>query len=633
MNDISALAGRGEASGLEDRGRAGGLTDVHPIGLDRAPTLYALFVERVKRSAERQAYRWLDPDSRSWLETSWGQMGEQVTRWQAALRREALQPGDRVAVTMRNSTTWIAFDQAALGLGLVVVPLYTNDRPDNVAYCLEDSGAKLLLIEGEVQWKHLHDALGALLELQRVVHVQPLKSPVDARVMALSAWLDRAPVAASAQTPVEALAAPGSDPDRLATIVYTSGTTGRPKGVMLSHRNILWDAAAVLKVLAPLPEDRFLSFLPLSHTLERTAGYYLPMMTATPVTFARSVTQLGEDLKQQRPTVIVSVPRVFELLYGRIMDQVAKRPAWQRGLFRLTTRIGWRRFQRRQAGAGRHPGELLWPLLQRRVAQPILERFGGRLRVIVSGGAALSAEVAELFIGLGLPLLQGYGLTEHSPVISVNLERSNDPNGVGPALPGVEVRIGPDRELRVRSPAVMRGYWGRPEASAEMVDAEGWLHTGDQARVAADGHLHITGRIKDILVLSNGEKVPPGDMEMAITLDPLLDRALVVGEGQHFLGALLNLNPAHWRELAEHQGLDPDDPASLRNAKTIKRVLKRIGVHTKGFPGYAQIRAAALVMEPWTVENGLLTPTLKLRRARILEHHRTDVERLYAGRG
>lgn len=586
-------------------------------------SLYGLFVERVRRSPEQEAYRQFDAETKAWASTTWGRMGDQVARLQAALIAEGLQSGDRIAVMMRNGTAWIGFDQAALGLGLVVVPLYTNDRPDNVVYCLGDAGVKVLLIEGESQWKQLHGALGELPELVRVVHLQPLRSPAGARVASLSDWLGRGRPGG--------LAEPREEPDRLATIVYTSGTTGRPKGVMLSHRNILWDAAAVLRVLAPEPGDRFLSFLPLSHTLERTAGYYLPMMTATPVTFARSVTQLGEDLKQQKPSVLVCVPRVFELIYGRVTDAVAKLPPWQRMLFQTTVRIGWHRFQRLQGRAGWRPGELFWPLLRRRVAEPILDRFGGRLRITVSGGAALSAEVAELFIGLGLPLLQGYGLTEHGPVISVNLEGDNDPNGVGPPLPGVEVRIADNQELQVRSPAVMQGYWNRSEASAEMVDPEGWLQTGDQARIDA-GHLHITGRIKDILVLSNGEKVPPGDMEMAITLDPLIDQALVVGEGQHFLGALLNLNREQWRVLAARQGLDPDDPTSLRHPQTLKRILKRIGVHTKGFPGYAQVRGATLVLDPWTVENGLLTPTLKLRRARILEHHRRDVEALYAGR-
>jgi len=398
---------------------------------------------------------------------------------------------------------------------------------------------------------------------------------------------------------------------------------------MLSHRNILTNAHAGLTALDVYQEDVFLSFLPLSHTLERTASYYLPMMAGSAVAYARSVGQLAEDLQNVRPTVMIAVPRVFERVYQRLLDQVRRRPAPVRWMFGLAVKAGWCKFERDQGRAGWHPLLLVWPFLRRKVADPVLEKLGGRLRATVSGGAALPKDVARLFIGLGLPLVQGYGLTETSPVISVNRLDDNDPASVGAPLGCVQVRIGEGDELLVKGLCNMLGYWNNHAATAAMIDHDGWLRTGDQARID-DGHIYITGRIKDILVLSNGEKVPPGDMEMAIGLDPLFDQVLVVGEGRSFLSALLVLNADLWAGLAGEYGLDPDRIESLADARLVKDMLKRIRETLRGFPGYAKIRRATLMLEPWTVDKGLMTPTLKVKRGQVLKHHGEAVERMYS---
>jgi long-chain acyl-CoA synthetase len=328
---------------------------------------------------------------------------------------------------------------------------------------------------------------------------------------------------------------------------------------------------------------------------------------------------------------LISVPRIFELIYGRIHDQVRRRGRIAHRLFDLAVNVGWREFEHRNGRAGWHPSLLLYPLLQKKVGNTLLARFGGRMRACISGGAALSTEVSRLFLALGLPIIQGYGLTEHSPVISVNRLEKNDPASVGPAVPGVEVKLGDNDELLARSPALMQGYWNNPEATAAIIDADGWLHTGDRARFD-DGFIYITGRIKEILVLSNGEKVPPNDMELAIVVDPLFDQVLVVGEGRPNLTALVVLNPENWRALATKLKLAPDAAGSL-SAPTLKRYLrKHIAGLTKAFPGYAQIRDVAATLEPWTVDNGLLTATLKMRRNRILEKHHDDIEAMYKRR-
>jgi long-chain acyl-CoA synthetase len=390
-------------------------------------------------------------------------------------------------------------------------------------------------------------------------------------------------------------------------------------------------AHSALIMIDVFQEDLFLSFLPLSHTLERTAGYYLPVMSGSGVAYARSILQLAEDLQSIQPTVLIAVPRIFERVFARIQGQMDKQSALKRALFNLTTEVGWQRFQRQQGRAGWQPMLLAWPLLNRLVAGKVTEKLGGRLRMAVSGGAPLSLSVAKIFIGLGVPILQGYGLTETSPVISVNVPEDNEPASVGIPLNDVEVRIGDNEELQVKTPGMMQGYWNNHVATAEIIDADGWLHTGDQARIE-NGHIYITGRIKDILIMSNGEKIPPMDMELAVCLLPAVEQALVIGEGESWLAAILVLNPEEWPRLAKRHGLDPDAEDSLKNQKLHAELLQGIRKALKDFPGYAKIRRVILTREAWTVDNGLLTPTLKVKRARVLEQFSDEIRALYADR-
>lgn len=590
---------------------------------EQAQTLSGLFRERVRRSPEMIAYRQFDPQSRQWIDMHWAAMGHEVARWQAAMLREGLARGERVAVMLRNCREWVMFEQAALGLGLVVVPLYTDDRPENVAYILQNAGVRLLLIGGEEHWERLAQVRDQLGFLVRIVSIAPIPDATDMRFRPLAAWLP--PPGGHSLQSAEA------GPDELATIVYTSGTTGRPKGVMLSHRNILWNAYAAQLKVTVFPDDLFLSFLPLSHTFERTVGYYLPMMCGSTVTYNRSIPELGEDLQIVQPTILVSVPRIFERVYNRIQAGLAEKSPIARKLFSATVNAGWQRFENQQGRAPRGIGNLFWPLLNRLVASKVMAKLGGRLRFAVCGGAPLSPAVAEFFIGLGLPLVQGYGLTETSPVIAANCIEDNQPISVGTPLADVEIHIGEDAELLVRSPGVMLGYWDNPSATSAMIDSDGWLHTGDQVRIDEQGHIIITGRLKEILVLANGEKVPPADMEMAIVMDPWFEQVMVIGDNRPFLCALLVFNLERWAVEAARLGIDPDMEDAINDERVCAEVLERVSERIRGFPGYAQIRRVACYIEPWTVDAGLITPTLKLRRARIQERCRDDIERLYAG--
>lgn len=589
-------------------------TDI--ISPEEAPTLPALFAERVRRTPQACAYLRFDLQGRCCDECiTWEATAALAGRWQAALRREGLLPGDRVAVMLRNCLEWAVFDQAALGLGLVTVPLFVNDRPDNFAYIIEQTGARFLLIEGVAQWEVIESVQARRLDsLIRIVTLTPAcNDACDPRLIELATWL---PPAAA---PYDAGSAAA---DHLATIVYTSGTTGQPKGVMLTHSNILSNAFAGVSRVPVYPDDLFLSFLPLSHALERTVGYYLAIMAGARVAHVRSLEKLADDLPVVRPTVVISVPRVFERIHARITAKVATGPAWKQQLFALTVAVGWQRFLHQQGRGKWSPRFLLWPLLQRLIADKVLNALGGRLRLAISGGAPLRLDVARLFIALGLPILQGYGLTETSPIVAVNSEADNYPETVGQPLAGVAIKVASDGELLIKGACVMAGYWQNPAATAAIIDSDGWLHSGDLATMTPTGHIAITGRLKEIIVLSNGEKIPPADIELAIASDPLFAQVLVVGEGRPYLAALVVLNKVEWEKLGG---------SALDTAAAEKLLLTRIATRMANFPGYARIRRVQVISSPWEVVNGLLTPTLKLRRSQLFSYYAAEIDALYAG--
>ncbi|HSN41289.1 MAG TPA: long-chain fatty acid--CoA ligase [Burkholderiales bacterium] len=593
----------------------------HVISAGAAVTLDGLFRERADRTPDQVACRDFNRQHGNWRDCTWAQLDHQVARWQAALEKDGLKAGDRVAVMLRNSPEWVIFDQAALGLGLVVVPLYTQDRPDNIAYILNDAGCKVLLFEGMEQWQGLAGARDRLGSLVRILAVNALTDAVDEpRLKWIGEWLPDEG-GATRHAP--------HDPHALATIVYTSGTTGRPKGVMLSHNNILSNVDALLDgVMRPRQEDCFLSFLPLSHTFERTVGYYLPMATGSTVVYARSIPLLAEDLQTMRPTMLVSVPRIYERVYGAIRARLDEGPPLRKKLFQLAVDTGYARFEHAQGRGPWLPSFLLWPALDALVAKRVLARLGGRMRAAMSGGAALSPDVSRVFVGLGLTVIQGYGLTETSPVVCANRPDDNLPGSIGKPIPGVEIRLGANDELLVRGPNVMLGYWNDEQATRAMIQPDGWLHTGDTARIGELGHVFITGRLKEIIVMSNGEKIPPADMEAAIMRDPLFDQVMLLGEGKPYLSVMAVLNGDCWSRLAAGHGLGAD-AVKTKQAEDI--VLERIAGQLAEFPGYARVRRAVLTLEPWTIENGLLTPTMKLKRSRVMEKFNAEIDRIYAG--
>jgi long-chain acyl-CoA synthetase len=435
-----------------------------------------------------------------------------------------------------------------------------------------------------------------------------------------------ADVLAEISEPLPPLSAKAND---IATLIYTSGTTGRPKGVMLSHFALLWNAQAICSVVPPRRDDTFLSILPLPHAFERTVGHYLPMMGGCTVAYARSPQDLPDDLTVIRPTAMLGVPLLFERMCAAIRAKTAGNPA-KRKLLQLAIDVGWRRFVAEQRRSRLGPGaRLLWPLLKRLVALPVLTAFGGRLRVVVSGGAPLDQSVARMLIGLGLPVVEGYGLTEAAPVVAANRLDDNLPGSVGRPLDGIDVKLSSKGELLVRSPSMMAGYWKDDERTKKAFDTGGWLATGDLAEIRPDGRVIIRGRLAEMIVLSIGEKINPNVVETEITRDPLFKQAVVVGDRRPHLVAVIVLNTEAWALFAAERGLDPRQPN--HGASKIE-LLARITSLLTALPRYAQVRAVHLTLEPWTIEAGLLTPTLKIKRDRVVPLYAREIENLYAQR-
>lgn len=592
------------------------------ITADRAGTLWGLFCERVRRSPDHVAYRSYDFAAGEWRDYTWSTIGERVERFRAALSCEDLQAGDRVAILLPNGIDWVCLDMAAHASGLIVVGLYPHDTAASNAYVLAHSGARLVLLDTEARWQALHPlrsefpSLGSVWIRDRGREAaEPTAEPI---VRGLAQIL--------ADSPAPPPSHPSAEHD-VAALVYTSGTTGRPKGVMLSHHALLWNAQATAANIPPQPDDVFLSILPLAHAFERTVGYYLPVMGGCAVAYARSAQDLPADLAAVRPTALLGVPLLFERMSDAIQKSTAGNTA-KLTLVRFAAQLGWWSLgAARRGGASGLSARLLWRVLKLCFAKPVLAGFGGRLRVAVSGGAPLHRGVARFLIGLGVPLVEGYGLTEAAPVVAANELDDTLSGSAGRPLQGIDVKLTAEGELLVHSPARMTGYWKDAAATARALSPTGWLSTGDIAEIR-DGRIFIRGRLKETIVLSIGEKVDPSVVEGAITRYPMFRQAMVVGDGHPFLAAIVVLDSDTWNRFAADNGLDPalpDHPDSRIIA------LSRMTRLLAALPKYAQVRAVHLTLRPWTIEDGLLTPTFKIKRRAILPQFEKEISEIYSG--
>ena len=596
--------------------------------LDLVRVLPELLTHHMEKRPDLPLFTFWLPTEKTWKTINVKETVEQITRWRHALVKEGLTKGDRCAMLLPNGINAILFDQSVLANALVPVPLHAVDTAGSSSYIINDSGAKLLVTGRLNRWEAIRDTEDHPALKTVVITGEPVQEHQDSdvRVVGLDQWLTEGN---GTELPA------GPEPQDLAALVYTSGTTGKPKGVMLTHRAILANVTGVLQNICPEPEDVWLSFLPLSHTFERTTTYYTAMGFGNRVAFNRNIGLLADDLKVIRPTILMSVPRIYEKVYDKIQDALVKKPAFVQKLFHTAVDVGYRRFCREnglpvQGGFLSLFDPLIAGVLDKKVGAGIRGIFGGRPRIFISGGAAFNPEVSRTFLGLGINILQGYGMTETAPIMSVNKVGDNHPQTVGPALVNIEVRVGENDELQMRGPSLMNGYWNRPADTKAVFTEDGWLRTGDQADIFSDGHIRIKGRIKEIIVTSTGEKVPPADLEQALESDHLVSQAMVVGENRPYIAALVVLNAQEWKKLATELKLDADDSLSLETRAARQAVLRRVKAAAAGFPNYAVPRQVRLFLEPWSIENGLMTPTLKLKRGPMRIRFADAIESLYA---
>jgi long-chain acyl-CoA synthetase len=561
------------------------------------------------------------------------QFFEHVRAFSLGLRAIGLEPGDRVALASESRPEWVVSDLAVMTAGAVTVPLYPTLSAPQMWFILNETEARIAIVSNAAQVAKLREvderthALRTVVVIEGEVEAGPFRVLTMADVAAIGARALASDFGAADRYRDEAAAVL---PDALATIVYTSGTTGDPKGVMLTHRNIVSNVIATKGWIGLESSDRLLSFLPLSHVFERVVLFRC-LYDGVSVYFAETMTSVARDLQRVKPTVMTGVPRAWEKFYGAIQEGLGKLHGPRKKLAEWAIEVGFESARLRFTGGT--PAPLLKAkaaVADRLVFSKIRERVGGRIRFLVSGSAPLSPKIGEFFFAINVPILEAYGLTESSPGISGNPLDAPRLGTVGKPLPGVEVRIGPDGEILVRGPNIMRGYYKRPEATAETL-AGGWLHTGDIGEFSEDGYLAITDRKKDLIVTSGGKKIAPQPLENLLKMDPLVSEAVLIGEQRKFPAALLvpdfaklearfaamKLRAASREELVRH-------PEVLR---LYQEVLDRLNGSLAQFE---RVKRFALLPTEFTMERGELTPTMKVRRQVVEQRWRPLIDTIYA---
>ena len=599
--------------------------------LAQLKTLDQYIPNRVKVAPHSEALRQFDRRTNSWERISYRDLSERIYAWRRAFAKMGLPKGARIAVLLPNGVDAVCCDQAALANGLVTVPLHAIDTPNSSAFIIADSEASVLVTNQQNRWDAIFLTGTVMPSLTDVIFTEELTPESlqdNVRRWDLEHWLANGRDIQNMETSV--------DEDDLAAIVYTSGTTGRPKGVMLTHKNVVSNVVNTLRTVVPQPGDIFLSFLPLSHTFERMAGYYLALGMGCTIVFNRSIPQLSEDFRIVRPNVIISVPRIYERIYAKVQEKLAKGPAISRFLFNWAVDVGWRNFCKKnnlklEKSCFEFLDPIVWPILKATVSNTLLKQFGGRLNIAISGGAALNTKVAKTFCGLGLPIIQGYGMTESSPIIGGNSLSYNRPHTVGKPLPNTHVRLDEETgEIQVKSDSIMKGYWKRPEDTKAAFTEDGWFRTGD-AGYMKDGFLFLTERIKDLFKTSNGKYIAPQAIETKMVVDRYIDQISIIADERKFVAALIVPDYKLVEQFAAEKGIQYASMAELLKHEAVMGLFKeRIDTLQQQFAHYEQIKKFTLLPEPFSMAKGELTNTLKIKRSVLNKNYAAEIEAMYA---
>ncbi len=516
------------------------------------------------------------------------ELSEMIYQFSYYLLLQGLKPGDRVGIFAPNGILWVVSDLAILLSGGIVVPLHTTHNKILLEIILKDAGVSMVIYDEKLLEKLPNSANGnntKKISSNQIKEIIFHKKIVEKEL-------------------------PHISPEDTATIVYTSGTTGAPKGVMLSHQNILSNIKGALSQIPVFPQDRFLSFLPLSHIFERTAGYYTPLSEGASIYYVENPKiTLRDNIREVQPSILISVPRIFEKIEENIWNTIEKKGKWKKHLFLWAMKQNPQNFQ--------------YTLAKWLVMKKIQKIFGGKLRLALSGGAALSPRIAKFFQKIGITILEGYGLTETSPVISVNTQERKKIGSVGHLLPEVQVKLTPEKEILVFGPNVMKGYWRNEDETKKILDNDHWIHTGDLGFFDQNGFLHIIGRKKEMLVLSTGKNIWPEAIEQLLNSDPFIAQSIIIGHQQSFIVALI---VPEWNKI-ENSLRENKENLFLYFQNRINNILLHL-------PHYEQVIQFTLLQEEFKEEHDELTPTLKLRRSIIVQHYQNEIKKMYiSGRG
>ncbi len=586
-------------------------------------TLPRMVLKQAAQLADRTALRRKNEDV--WQDITWQDLAGSIRAFGEGLLALGVQPGERVAIMAPNSPEWVYADLGSMACGALSVPVYHTEGVDTVLHILQDSQSRFFFIQSPLIASELLGHLDKLPHLERIIQ---LEGPaVGDRGLTLEAFLQQGNEAVATELANRLKAAAAGD---VASLVYTSGTTGPPKGVMLTHANFLSNVEACSDLFTIGPTDECLSFLPLSHVFERMAGYYFMLRQGAVIAYAESLDSVPANMGEVRPTVVISVPRLYEKMYARVLERVLAGPWLKKQLFFGALKAG------RALVESEMRGEPAGVLLNKTVAiarkvvfAPLREHLGGRLRFFVSGGAPLGRDIAEFFFAAGLPIYEGYGLTETSPVIAANTPRHVRLGTVGRPIPGTEVRIAEDGEILARGPGVFQGYWGQPEQTTEVF-TDGWFKTGDIGKVDADGFLAITDRKKDLIVTAGGKNVAPQVLENRFKTDKFIANVMVCGDSKPFLTALVVPNFDNIEKYARDHQIDFLDHCDLVNHPQILRLIReRIDRQQTNMPSFQRIKRFTLLSRDFSGSEGEVTPTLKVKRKVVAKHFHRVMEGMY----
>ncbi len=564
-----------------------------------------------------------------YTDISWEVAAQKVRNFALGLLEFGISQGDRVALLSENRPEWAFSDLAILAIGAVNVPIYATNTPKQVEYIVNDSASRVLVVSSRKQLEKAIEVKPNCLTLEKVVVLDEVGETDYPFVCSFADVCETGARSDKAQAFAKRLES--VKPTDLASIIYTSGTTGDPKGVMLIHDNFLSNCRSVKQILPVGPEDICLSFLPLSHSFERMAGYYVPIFVGATIAYAESIDTVRDNLKEIRPTFMASVPRIYEKFHAAVIENVKSGSPLKQKIFNWSFEVG------RQMSAYKVTKKAPPPLLKLKyniadalVFKKIKENVGGRLKYFVSGGAPLAQEINEFFHALGITILEGYGLTETSPVLTTNTPEFFKFGTVGKPVPDVTIKIAPDGEILAKGPNIMVGYYNKPADTAEALDADGFFHTGDIGVLDEDGFLKITDRKKDIIVTAGGKNVAPQNIENMLKSDPMISNAMVHGDKRKFLSALIVPDFERLKKFAEEAGIRYGSISKLvKHEKVVKLIGESVEAVNKQLPKYETIKKFAVLDKEFTLEGGELTPTLKVKRKVVTAQYKDLLDSFY----